>query len=205
MSLCYITSPVSFKNTQTFWQHPSFSAPSLDSGTVKTLSELSRKLVSKGAEKSEGWRQAGERRRETKLKGRTRQQEENKTSNGKQNNGSAGCSLMETGPFPLRVEAEVRCGLGFERHAPASQAGWWWGGGPTGEQKRKLRVQRQTSSCSGQAQLTGAGRDVLFFQPVRWRGGVRRLCPAPGRGPSKGQPLKGTHTQEWTWRVYVRK
>lgn len=77
---------------------------------------------------------------------------------------------METGRFPLQVEAEERRGLGFERHAPAWQAGWW--GGPTGEQKRKLRVQRQTSSCSGQTQLSGAGRggagrDVLFFQPVR--------------------------------------
>lgn len=45
----------------------------------------------------------------------------------------------------------------------------------------------------------------LFFQPVRWRGGVRRSCPTPGRGPGTGQPLKGTHTQDWTRRVYVRK
>lgn len=45
----------------------------------------------------------------------------------------------------------------------------------------------------------------LFFQPVRWRGGVRRSCPTPGWGPGTGQPLKGTHTQDWTRRVYVRK
>lgn len=59
---------------------------------------------------------------------------------------------------------------------------------------------------TGSANGGGAGCFVFFiFQPVRWRGGVRRSCPTPGRGPGTGQPLKGTHTQEWTRRVYVRK
>lgn len=70
---------------------------------------------------------------------------------------------------------------GFKGHAPALQAGWGpgqrEGGGEGGRnEKEKKRqgerretAQRQMSSCSGQARLTGAGRDVLFFvfQPVR--------------------------------------
>lgn len=72
--------------------------------------------------------------------------------------------------------------LGFKRHAPALQAGWW-GGPEEGAETKAERVQRQTSSCSGQAQLTGAGRDVLFFSAGEVTRPRASLVPSSGAGP----------------------
>lgn len=91
---------------------------------------------------------------------------------------------------------------GFKGHAIALQAG----GRGLGEQKEKenaapIVIMQWTGWANGE----GTRCKVFVFQPVRRRGGVRRSCPTPGPGPDTGQLLKGTHTQEWTRRVYVRK
>lgn len=76
-------------------------------------------------------------------------------------------------------------------------------GATEGESRNKREKKRQRSAkrhhARGQA---WRGRMFRFFIGEVTQ---RRSCPTPGRGPSTGQPLKGTHTQEWTRRVYVRK
>lgn len=112
---------------------------------------------------------------------------------------------------------------GFKGHAPALQAGGCGPGQREGgraeikERRDKEKEERDNAAPNVIMQWTGSAIGggarcffnliflFLFFQPVRWRGGVRRSCPTPGRGPGTGQPLKGTHTQDWTRRVYVRK
>lgn len=91
---------------------------------------------------------------------------------------------METGRLPL-VEAEVRCGLGFERHAPASQAGWW--GGPDGgaETKAESAAPNVIMQWSGSTNWGGAGCFVLFS---RWGDAAACVACAQLRG---GAPVKG--------------
>lgn len=98
---------------------------------------------------------------------------------------------------------------GFKGHAPALQAGGWDPGQRGGERKQKREeetrrkkretAQRQTSSCSGQARLTGAGRDVLFFYFLFSAGEVTRrrasLVPNSGAGPQyRATSERHTHT-----------
>lgn len=88
---------------------------------------------------------------------------------------------METGRFPLQVEAEVRCSLGFERHAPASQAGWW--GGPNGgaETKAESAAPNVIMQWSGSTNWGGAGCFVFSAGEVtRPRAS---LVPSSGAGP----------------------
>lgn len=98
---------------------------------------------------------------------------------------------------PTGGDREVHHSPGFKGHAPALQAGWW-GPGQRGEsrnereeetrRKKKETAQRQTSSCSRQAQLTGAGRDVLLLSFSRWGDAAACVACAQLRG---GAPLQG--------------
>lgn len=84
-----------------------------------------------------------------------------------------------------------------QRSCASLQAGGWGPGQRGGEQKQKKEetrrkkretAQRQTSSCSGQARLTGAGRDVLFFIFSRWGDAAACVARAQLRG---GAPVQG--------------
>lgn len=185
--------PKPFDKTPHF-QHPAWTLAQLKH--CQSWAEIWSQVGKRGldAEKSRGWRQAGEKRRETKLKGCTRQQVENKPINSKPNKGSVGCSLMVTAYFPLQVEAEVHRSPGFKTHAPASQAGWW--GGPEGGEERKAEsaAPNVVMQWSGS---TNGGRAGCFVFFSRWGDAAACVACARLRG---GAPVKGnlwkahTHT-----------
>ncbi|KAF3859248.1 hypothetical protein F7725_021648, partial [Dissostichus mawsoni] len=101
---------------------------------------------------------------------------------------------------PTGGDREVHHSPGFKGHAPALQAGGRGWGHRGGEQKQKREeetAQRQTSSCSGQAWLTGAGQDVSFLnfsagEVTRQRAS---LVPYSGAGPQyRASSERHTHT-----------